>query len=67
MEIKRPNTPQDGPADGVMGVVECIRTDFLENSLTGRFFLCHLLAFCFFGFSVLICNISPNIKPYWDK
>ena len=36
MEIKRPNTPQDGPADGVMGVVECIRTDFLENPAEGE-------------------------------
>lgn len=36
MEIKRPNTPQDGPADGVMGVVECIRTDFLENPKEGE-------------------------------
>lgn len=31
MEIKRPQNCQDGPTDGVMGVVECIRTDFLEN------------------------------------
>ena len=36
MEIKRPNMPQDGPADGVMGVVECIRTDFLENPAEGE-------------------------------
>lgn len=36
MEIKRPNTPQDGPADGVMGVVECIRTDFMENPAEGE-------------------------------
>lgn len=32
MEIKRPSTPREGPSDGVTGVVECIRTDFLENS-----------------------------------
>ncbi len=36
MEIKRPNTPQDGPPDGVMGVAECIRTDFLENPAEGE-------------------------------
>lgn len=31
MEIRRPSTSQDGPEDGVIGVSECIRTDFLEN------------------------------------
>lgn len=31
MEIKRPRDLQDGPADGIMGISECIRTDFLEN------------------------------------
>ena len=36
MEIKRPSNPQDGPCDGVMGVVECIRTDFLENPAEGE-------------------------------
>lgn len=36
MEIKRPGSPQDGPGDGVMGVVECIRTDFLENPAEGE-------------------------------
>lgn len=30
MEIKRPRTAQDGPVDGVMGIAECIRTDFME-------------------------------------
>lgn len=30
-EIRRPDSPSDGPSDGVMGMVECIRTDFLEN------------------------------------
>ena len=36
MQIKRPNTPLDGPSDGVIGVVECIRTDFLENPAEGE-------------------------------
>ena len=36
IEIKRPSNPQDGPGDGVMGVVECIRTDFLENPEEGE-------------------------------
>lgn len=36
MEIKRPGNPQDGPNDGIMGVVECIRTDFLENPAEGE-------------------------------
>lgn len=36
MEIKRPSNPQDGPGDAVMGVVECIRTDFLENPAEGE-------------------------------
>ena len=36
MEIKRPGSPQDGPGDGVMGVAECIRTDFLENPAEGE-------------------------------
>lgn len=31
MEIRRPDSPKDGPTDGVMGVVECVRTDFFEN------------------------------------
>ena len=35
MEIKRPSNPQDGPGDGVMGVVQCIRTDFLESPAEG--------------------------------
>lgn len=30
MEIKRAK-PGEGPPDGVMGVTECIRTDFFEN------------------------------------
>ena len=36
IEIKRPSNPQDGPDDGVMGVVECIRTDFVENPAEGE-------------------------------
>lgn len=29
--IKRPDSPQDGPMDGVMMTTDCIRTDFIEN------------------------------------
>lgn len=29
--IKKPDSPQDGPMDGVMMVTDCIRTDFIEN------------------------------------
>lgn len=36
MEIRRPNNPQDGPKDGVIGVAECIRTDFPENPAEGK-------------------------------
>lgn len=36
MEIRRPGNRQDGPGDGIMGVVECIRTDFLENQVDGE-------------------------------
>ena len=36
MEVRRPGNPQDGPGDGVMGVVGCIRTDFLENPTEGE-------------------------------
>ncbi len=36
MEIKRPNAPHDGPSDGIIGVCECIRTDFLENPTEGE-------------------------------
>lgn len=36
MENRRPSNPQDGPRDGVIGVAECIRTDFLENPAEGK-------------------------------
>lgn len=36
MEIRRPSNPQNGPGDGIMGVAECIRTDFLENPAEGE-------------------------------
>jgi hypothetical protein len=36
MEIRRPDLPTDGPVDGIMGIAECIRTDFLENPAEGE-------------------------------
>lgn len=36
MEIRRPSNPQDEPRDGVIGVAECIRTDFPENPAEGK-------------------------------
>jgi len=29
--ICRPDSPQDGPMDGVILIADCIRTDFVEN------------------------------------
>lgn len=34
--IRRPDSPQDGPSDGVMMVSDCIRTDFIENPKEGE-------------------------------
>lgn len=31
IQICHTDSPTDGPADGVMAKVECIRTDFIEN------------------------------------
>ena len=35
-KIYRPDSPQDGPMDGVQMRTDCIRTDFVENPKEGE-------------------------------
>lgn len=35
-KICRPNSPTDGPMDGVQMKTDCIRTDFLDNPAEGE-------------------------------
>lgn len=35
-KICRPDSPTDGPTDGVQMKADCIRTDFIENSREGE-------------------------------